>query len=138
MRRRTFLALGGGAGATLVLGGAGLLAGCGGGDDPDPGALEGEGGDRPDVDGLAAVGVAYVAATPDEADQSALRQALGLAPDDATEPTTLLAERASEVRADFAAGPTSDRVLLVDGWLLSRTEGRIAGLAAFGTGDLAD
>lgn len=137
MRRRTFLALGGGAGATLVLGGAGLLAGCGGGDDPDPGALGGEGG-QPDVDGLAAVGVAYVAATPYEADEATLREALGLAADDPTEPAVLLAERADEVRADFAAGPASDRVLLLDGWLLSRTEGRIAGLAAFRTGDLAD
>lgn len=138
MRRRTFLALGGGAGATVVLGSAGLLAGCGGGDDPDPGALGDGDGDLPDVDGLAAVGVAYVAATPDEGDEMALRDALGLAVDDATEPTVLLAERAAEVRADFAAGPSSDRVVLVDGWLLSRTEGRISGLAAFGTGDLAD
>lgn len=137
MRRRTFLALGGGAGATLVLGGAGLLAGCAGGDDPDPGVLDGE-GDQPDVDGLAAVGVAYVATTPDEGDEAALRDALGLAADDPTAPTVLLAERAAEVRADFTAGPASDRVVLVDGWLLSRTEGRIAGLAAFGTGDLAD
>ena len=129
-----------GAGGLVVLtagGGLGLAA-CG--------ETEGKGeqaaderaipSDLSDLSGLDAIGVAYVIATPDEATREALEEALGLAvaseADAVPEPLDLLAQRATTIRGDFH----TDDVVELDGWVLSRTEARIAALAAFESGAL--
>jgi hypothetical protein len=123
-----------GAGGLVVLtagGGLGLAA-CGGTDDEHAAADQA----RPDVSGLDAIGVAYVDATPDEASRDAIEAALGLAVASAggtaIDPLDLLAQRATSIRGDFH----TDDVVELDGWVLSRTEARIAALAAFESGAL--
>lgn len=80
----------------------------------------------------AAVGRAYLRAHPEEAEPDRLVRELsagircqGCDPDRA-ERTRLRAAIAARIRADFAAS----RVVQVDGWVLSRTEARLYGLAA--------
>jgi len=135
--RRQLLIGAGGVMALTTTGALGLVA-CGGDEEPATPADA----TRPDVDGLDAIGVAYVAVTPDEDRRDAVLAALGLdAPADADtvvddaalDPTTLLAARATSIRSDYATG----EVVELDGWVLSRTEARIAALAAFRSGALA-
>ena len=75
---------------------------------------------------LLSVGRQYVADHPDEATPEALRAALGIGGEAATEPSELLARHRTAVRDDLASGRTVD----VAGWVLARTEARIAALAA--------
>lgn len=132
LTRRQLLLSAGGLVVLTAGGGIGLAA-CGGT------AGEQVGEDHPipsDVSGLDAIGVAYVIATPDEASREALEEALGLAVAAATDavpaPVDLLAQRATTIRGDFH----TDDVVELDGWVLSRTEARIAALAAFESGAL--
>lgn len=76
---------------------------------------------------LVAVGRRYLDAVPEEADRDVLLAALpalgGTVPAD---PATGLAVLAPQVAEDHAAGET----VVLDGWVLSRTEGRAAALYA--------
>jgi hypothetical protein len=86
--------------------------------------------DRPES--AAAVGRAYLASHPGEADRDRLAARLDQAVrcqdcDPARARTEQLREAlAGQIRADFAAA----RVVTVDGWVLSETEARLCGLAA--------
>jgi hypothetical protein len=69
----------------------------------------------------------YLASTPQEADASRLRTLLAGALGDAQTATDALRGRVRQaIRADFAA----NRVVDVNGWLLSRTEARLCALAS--------
>jgi hypothetical protein len=80
----------------------------------------------------AAVGRAYLAGHPEEADRARLAARLDHALrcqdcDPAQAPAERLrAALSRQIRADFAGS----RVVRVDGWMLSETEGRLCGLAA--------
>lgn len=131
LTRRRFVVLGLGSAAALSVG-ATTLAACSGTAEvstPEVAPL-------PDVDGLDAIGVAYVRTTSDDTSRTAIAAALGLAaPSDAGtpfDPEALLAERATSIRGDFATGD----VVELDGWVLSRTEVRIAALSAYESGVL--
>ena len=86
-------------------------------------------------DSAAAVGRAYLASHPAEADRARLTagldQALRCQECDPARARTdqLRAALAGRIRADFAAA----RVVMVDGWVLSETEARLCGLAALST-----
>lgn len=91
---------------------------------PDPGA-------DVSVDAaLVALGRRYLDAHPDEADEAVLLDALpalgGQAPSD---PATQLAVLSEQVAADYA----DDDLVVLDGWILARTEGRAAALYALGS-----
>lgn len=119
LSRRTLLGLVAGSSLGLLVGGCSLIGGDESGlscDDLD-GVYEASAG-------LVAIGTRYRELYPDDdpgaaADALALDEADGQAPD--------LAEAlAGQVRADFDA----DDVVDVDGWVLARTEARIAALLA--------
>jgi hypothetical protein len=79
------------------------------------------------VEGVALVGEAYLRDHPDEADESVLR---GHLPElESTEATALLAEL-SELQPRCQAEFEADDVVLVDGWILARSEARGAALVA--------
>jgi hypothetical protein len=118
-RRTVLLGLGGAATAALVAVAAGVAL-----TDDDPSA------DQPgDVtrDAVIRIGAAYRAAYPADDDREMLRREVGdlggLSGADLADRLATLDER---VRADFAAG----NVVLVDGWLLARTEARAAALVS--------
>jgi NAD(P)-dependent dehydrogenase (short-subunit alcohol dehydrogenase family) len=73
-----------------------------------------------------AVGEAYLAAHPDEADEQLLRRLLGLEPGD-VRPNDVRRLRAA-VHRDYQG---SDFVL-VEGWYLARTEARLCALSTYG------
>jgi hypothetical protein len=80
-----------------------------------------------DRDGAARLGRSYVAAHPSEARSGVLVRGLV----GATAPTSVSgASRkvAARIRGDYAAGST----VVVDGWVLSRTEARLYALVALG------
>lgn len=106
--RRSALQLLAGGGLALA-----LPSGCGWWDEPDG-----------TVAGIAAVGEAYLATAPGERDEAVLRAALP--PHGADDPEAALAELAPAIAEDFATG----RTVVLDGWLLSLTEARVAALAA--------
>lgn len=87
-------------------------------------------------DSAAAVGRAYLAGHPIEADRDRLAvrldQAVRCQDCDPARARTdqLRAALAGQIRADFAAA----RVVMVDGWVLSETEARLCGLAALSAG----
>jgi hypothetical protein len=71
------------------------------------------------------IGNAYLRAHPEEADRDHLMNEIRKRRDQSTagEPWSL----ASQMRMDFA----SDRIVQVNGWVLSRTEARVCALALF-------
>lgn len=80
-------------------------------------------------EGVRRIGAAYLAATPEERDASALFDAiLAKRPDlaRASRPRALRAAFARAVRHDFAVGD----VVVLDGWRLARTEARLCALWA--------
>jgi hypothetical protein len=86
-----------------------------------------------------AVGLAYLARYPEEADAALLTRrllaGLGQEPETARLDDRALRRRvAARVSADFAEGRTAS----LDGWLLSRTEARLCALAALPPGTLRD
>jgi len=81
-------------------------------------------GPGPEATGIEAVGEAYLTAVPAERDEAVLRATLG--PAVGTDPAAALARLAPVIAEDFAAG----RTVVLDGWVLSLTEARVAGLAA--------
>ena len=103
--RRSMLALLAGAGAAAALGGA-----CTPGDA---------------FPAVTRIGDAYLTRTPGEASVATLTGLLGGVPP-ATTPAVLLADLDGAVRSDFTTGDT----VWIAGWLLSRTEARIAALWA--------
>jgi len=124
--RRTLLAflLGGG----MLVAGGGPIAACSATENSTP--------DEPAsteldpelaVASIAVVGERYLELVPEEADVKVLAELLvpldGEIPRDPTSDLLVLADM---VRADFDAG----NVISIDGWLLSRTEGRAAALFA--------
>ncbi len=81
-----------------------------------------------DPDGARALGERYLAAFPDEA--AALAPlAAEVRRVGADGPAVLRRAVGRRIRADFAAGET----VVLDGWVMARTEGRIAALAACGS-----
>jgi hypothetical protein len=82
-------------------------------------------------DSARAVGAAYLALHPEEANADALVRLIGDAPED---PVVIHEASPPELRAwlrrrqthDFANG----HIVKLDGWLLSRTEGRLCALSA--------
>jgi hypothetical protein len=76
-----------------------------------------------------AIGRAYLARTPDEANVEHLHQAL-FGDDIPTNKDALLARIALQEQDDFVSG----RLVPMDGWLLSRTSVRVSALAVL-TGD---
>lgn len=88
---------------------------------------EGEGGSNTgSTGGIAAIGEAYLAAEPAEADRASLFAALGIAPDAVGDPNAQLDALAGEIHLDFEEG----RTVRLGGWLLSLTEARLAALVA--------
>ncbi len=77
------------------------------------------------VAAVIAVGRAYIAAVPGATHVDDLRRDLGLA-GSATSVVPFDAELDAAVKADFGEG----RIVLLDGWMLSRTEARLAALVA--------
>jgi hypothetical protein len=74
---------------------------------------------------IAMVGAAYLAGHPEQADEATLRAGLpGLTADDPDDIVRQLPTIDDDVRTDFA----EDRVVSVDGWVLSLTEARAAAL----------
>jgi hypothetical protein len=120
-RRTVLLGLGGAATAAFVAVAAGVTLA-----DRDD-SSDDAGGDRTTEESVVRVGEAYRAAYPDEDDQSLLERELpdldGARGAELDARLRLLDER---VRQDFADGD----VVLVDGWLLSRTEARAAALVS--------
>lgn len=81
----------------------------------------------PHAEGIARIGHVYLAGTPEEADPDRLRELLagteaGELTGDETELTRLQPVVRSEAR--------DDDLVIVDGWVLSRSEARAAGLVA--------
>lgn len=87
-----------------------------------PGTAAADGG----TVGVAALGQAYLDEHPEEATREALLAGLGVADDAFGDPNAQLDALAAQIEADFAAGNTTT----ADGWLLSLTEARLAGLVA--------
>lgn len=87
-----------------------------------PGTAAADGG----TVGVAALGEAYLDEHPEEATREALLAGLGVADDAFGDPNAQLDALAAQIEADFAAGNTTT----ADGWLLSLTEARLAGLVA--------
>lgn len=134
--RRTALRAGGGALAIVLGVGAGWLDRRGGGGDAASPtatttttvATSGEFPDVGEVDpGILVVGTRYLATHPDENDLATLLAALPPVDDD---PVTAAAAR---LRDDFARGET----VVVDGWVLARSEARAAAILALACGTAA-
>jgi hypothetical protein len=118
--RRTALGILGGAAVALGAGGLALLRRDGGDGDGDA-PVEAPGL----ADGLRAIGARYVALHPDDADPAALASALGTSREDlVAAPGEALRARRATIEAEHAVGEIVD----VDGWVLARTECRIAAL----------
>jgi hypothetical protein len=119
-RRTVLLGLGGAATAAFVAVAAGVTLG-------DRDDTADDGGERTSDASVARVGEAYRAAYPDEDDRALLERELpdldGARGAELEDRLRLLDER---VRQDFADGD----VVLVDGWLLARTEARAAALVS--------
>lgn len=113
-----------GAGVALLPPAWALLGACAGEECP-AGAIEG----LADTPGLAALGHRHLLDAPGDRDADATRKALCTdwsAEERRAAPDEVRARLGRQVRDDFAAG----RVVDIDGWILSRTEARIAALAA--------
>lgn len=87
-----------------------------------PGTAAADGG----TVGVAALGQAYLDEHPEEATREALLAGLGVADDAFGDPNAQLDALAAQIEADFA----TDTTTTADGWLLSLTEARLAGLVA--------
>ncbi|MFV2063436.1 MAG: hypothetical protein ACC726_07965 [Chloroflexota bacterium] len=74
------------------------------------------------LDGVDAVGLVYLHQVPDEASSSALREALGMGPND--DPRARPKRLGRRVARDFERGD----VVVIDGWRLARSEARWAAL----------
>jgi hypothetical protein len=148
LSRRRFLAAGGAVAGTTLLGSA-VLAACGGGEEPSspdgseaPSTSGATTTDAPpqfqhldDVQGLAAIGAAYLLTLEPTPSRGDVEEELGLEPDADAEPVTpaaLLTTNAAQIHEDLVDGD----VVEVDGWVLSTTEARISALAAFDAGVL--
>jgi DNA-binding IclR family transcriptional regulator len=75
-----------------------------------------------------AIGRAYLAAVPAEADAARIAALLALGPASGASPAALRRRMAARLRADFAAG----RTIVLDGWLLAESEARLCALVALG------
>ncbi|MCU0270273.1 MAG: hypothetical protein MUF83_16735 [Acidimicrobiales bacterium] len=126
LSRRTVLAAIVGVGAALTAGAFGYLAfGPADDDDDDSGTSDDLTATVPTRQALLAVGERYLATHPEEADTEVLLAALApLGGSIPADPDTQLAVLGQQVSADYAAGD----VVELDGWVLSRTEGRAAAL----------
>ena len=118
--------------AALLGGGALVAAGVGvarvAGDDGDSGTAS-EPTDVPADVALTALGERYLREVPAERDEAVLLAALpALGGSVPTDPATQLAALREQVAADYEA----DEVVELDGWLITRTEGRAAALYALG------
>ena len=125
--RRLVLAalLGGGA---LVAAGVGVARVAGDDGDSDSGTAS-EPTDVPADVALTALGERYLREVPAERDEAVLLAALpALGGSVPTDPATQLAALREQVAADYEA----DEVVELDGWLITRTEGRAAALYALG------
>lgn len=91
-----------------------------------PGIPTADGSATSSTGGVAAVGEAYLADHPDEADEATLLAAIGIAPDAFGDPNAQLDALADQIHADFGAGDT----VQVSAWALSLTEARLAALVA--------
>jgi hypothetical protein len=129
MHRRTALQVSGGALALVLAGGAGWLVRRDGSDDspvPRPAfdTLPAAVGDAPvfaDVDpGVIAVGTRYVQTHPDDADLTALLDSFPEVDGDPLDAAATLS------REEFRRGDT----VVVDGWVLARSEARAAAVIA--------
>jgi hypothetical protein len=143
-RRRFLLAGGAVAGATLA--GTSVLAACSGTDEevsPDASDAPSTSGatttDAPpqfqhldEVQGLAAIGAAYLLTFGDRPPTRADVEAELELDEPAADPAALLTARAAEIHEDLLAGETVE----VDGWVLATTEARVSALAAFDAGVL--
>jgi len=78
-----------------------------------------------DLEAAAAVGAAYLRKYPDHASRAALVRLLAL-PDEPLTAAQIAVAIERRIRSDFA----SQRTLLLERWLLSRTEAAICGLIA--------
>jgi hypothetical protein len=129
--RRQVLVGSGAVAAASALGLGGLLAACsstGGSEQAAPDERSAA------LAGLVAIGAAYLAGDDADGNLDDVERALGLDPGSSADPVNLLGEHAAQIHADFE----SDDVVELDGWILSRTETRIAALAAFASGVLDD
>ncbi len=125
LSRRTVLAAIVGVGAALTAGAFGYLAFGPDADDDDSGTSDDLTATVPTRQALLAVGERYLATHPEEADTEVLLAALApLGGSIPADPDTQLAVLGQQVSADYAAGD----VVELDGWVLSRTEGRAAAL----------
>ncbi len=111
-------------GSALVAAGIGVARVAG---DSDDGGTASEPTDVPADAALAALGQRYLREVPDERDEAVLLAALpalgGSVPSD---PAAQLAALREQIAADYAA----DEMVELDGWLITRTEGRAAALYA--------
>jgi hypothetical protein len=114
-----------------ALGLGGLLAACTSTDGSEQAAPDER---SADLTGLVAIGAAYLASDDADASLADVQRTLGLEAGRSADPTALLGEHADQIHADFESGD----VVELDGWILARTETRIAALAAFASGALDD
>ena len=94
-----------------------------------PGIPTAETGATGSTGGVAAIGEAYLAAVPAEADGPTLLAALGIAPDAFGDPNAQLDALADQIHAELGAGET----VQLDGWVFALTEARLAALIALQT-----
>jgi hypothetical protein len=121
--RRRFLALIAGGGAALVAAGVGLRIGLDDGTEPAADSVPTPASPTPDA-ATAAIGERYLEETPTEASAADLRRLLPEELSDVS-PGEQTDRVANAVRADFE----QDRIVELDGWLLSVTECRLAALS---------
>lgn len=78
------------------------------------------------IDAIATIGRRYLAVTAGENDARTLRPLVGMSDEQRVDVDALERRFDTAVRQDFAAG----RTVLVDGWVLSLTEARLAAIVA--------
>jgi hypothetical protein len=119
VNRRAFLLLAAGAGVGAAAAWR-LLDGGGGSANEVVAAL------FDDMDAASTIGEAYLESYPGEAGEEMLTSLLGLSE---SLPPTVQGERLrADVRRDYA----ESRLVLVEGWYLSRTEARLCALSTYG------
>lgn len=85
----------------------------------------------PDANGIARIGHAYLAGVPDEADRDRLRDLLAEAGAPGLEGGE---EELARLEPVVRAEARDDELVIVDGWVLARSEARAAGLVALNDG----